>query len=36
VLVVGERAKRGVKRVLLGSVAEGALDYARVPVVIAR
>lgn len=36
VLVVGERAKRGVKRVLLGSVAQGALDYARVPVVIAR
>jgi nucleotide-binding universal stress UspA family protein len=34
VLVVGARATRGLSRLLLGSVAEGALDHARNPVVI--
>lgn len=34
VLIVGARATSGVKRLLLGSVAEGALDRSRVPVVI--
>ena len=34
VLVLGARATSGLKRFLLGSVAEGALDHSRVPVVI--
>jgi nucleotide-binding universal stress UspA family protein len=34
VLILGARATAGVKRLLLGSVAEGVLDRARVPVVI--
>ena len=36
VLIVGARAKRGVNRLLLGSVAEGSLDRARTPVVVVR
>lgn len=36
VLIVGARAKRGLEGVLLGSVAEGALNSARVPVLIVR
>ena len=35
-LVVGERAKRGVARLILGSVTDGALDQARVPVLVVR
>ena len=35
-LVVGEREKRGVARLLLGSVTDGALDQARVPVLVVR
>lgn len=34
VLVVGARAKRGVERALLGSVANGALDRCRIPVLV--
>ena len=34
VLVVGARATSGMKRLLLGSVAEGALNHSRAPVVI--
>jgi len=34
VLVLGARAKRGLERALLGSVANGALTYAEVPVLI--
>ena len=36
VLVVGARGSSGVTRLLLGSVASGALNYSRRPVVIAR
>jgi nucleotide-binding universal stress UspA family protein len=36
VLVVGEREKRGVARLMLGSVTDGALDQARVPVIVVR
>jgi len=35
-LVVGASGKSGVERTLLGSVAAGALDLARIPVLIAR
>ena len=35
-LVVGARGANGVRRLLLGSVAEGALDRSPVPVLIAR
>jgi nucleotide-binding universal stress UspA family protein len=35
-LVVGARGVGGLDRVLLGSVAEGALDHARVSVLIGR
>jgi nucleotide-binding universal stress UspA family protein len=35
-LIVGARATRGLERVLLGSVAEGALNLSRVPVLVAR
>lgn len=34
VLIVGARAKRGLARFLLGSVAEGALDRSPIPVLI--
>jgi nucleotide-binding universal stress UspA family protein len=34
VLIVGARAKRGMERALLGSVAEGAVNHSRVPVLI--
>ena len=34
VLVLGARATSGLKRLLLGSVAEGALNHSRAPVVI--
>lgn len=34
VLVVGARATRGLRRVLLGSVAAGALNHSRTPVLI--
>ena len=36
VLVVGARSVSGIRRVLLGSVANGVLDRARVPVLIVR
>jgi nucleotide-binding universal stress UspA family protein len=36
VLVVGARGASGVARVLLGSVASGALNYSPIPVLIAR
>jgi nucleotide-binding universal stress UspA family protein len=36
VLVIGARGKSALERVVLGSVAEGALDRASVPVLIAR
>jgi nucleotide-binding universal stress UspA family protein len=36
VLVVGARGTGGVARMLLGSVAEGALSRSRVPVLIVR
>jgi nucleotide-binding universal stress UspA family protein len=36
VLVVGSRGSGGVERLLLGSVAEGALNSSRVPVLVAR
>jgi nucleotide-binding universal stress UspA family protein len=35
-LVVGARAKRGLKRALLGSVAAGALDRSAAPVLVVR
>ena len=35
-LVVGERKKRGLARLILGSVTDGALNEARVPVLVAR
>jgi nucleotide-binding universal stress UspA family protein len=35
-LVVGAREKSGVRRALLGSVAEGVLNHSRVPVLIVR
>jgi nucleotide-binding universal stress UspA family protein len=35
-LIVGARATRGLERVLLGSVAEGALNRSRVPVLVVR
>ena len=35
-LIVGEREKRGVARLLLGSVTDGALDQARMPVLVVR
>jgi nucleotide-binding universal stress UspA family protein len=35
-LVVGEREKSGVARLVLGSVTDGALDQARVPVLVVR
>jgi nucleotide-binding universal stress UspA family protein len=35
-LVLGARGVGGLERLLLGSVAEGALDHARVSVLIAR
>ncbi len=35
-LVVGEREKRGLARLILGSVTDGALDQARVPVAVVR
>jgi len=35
-LVVGEREKRGLARLMLGSVTDGALDQARVPVLVVR
>ena len=34
--VVGARTRRGLERALLGSVAAGALDRARVPVLVVR
>lgn len=36
VLVVGARGAGAVERLLLGSVAEGALNHARIPVLVAR
>jgi nucleotide-binding universal stress UspA family protein len=36
VLIVGARAASGVKRALLGSVAAGALNRSRVPVLVVR
>jgi nucleotide-binding universal stress UspA family protein len=35
-VVIGARAKSGVKRALLGSVAAGALDRSVVPVLVVR
>lgn len=35
-LVLGARGVGGLERLLFGSVVEGALDHARVPVLIAR
>ena len=35
-LIVGARVTRGLERVLLGSVAEGALNLSRVPVLVVR
>jgi nucleotide-binding universal stress UspA family protein len=35
-LVVGGRGTSGVRRLLLGSVAEGVLNRSRVPVLLAR
>lgn len=35
-LIVGARATRGLERVLLGGVAEGALNRSRVPVLVVR
>jgi nucleotide-binding universal stress UspA family protein len=36
VLILGARAVSGLERALLGSVANGALNHSRVPVVIVR
>jgi len=36
IIVVGASGRRGVKRLLLGSVAEGVARLARVPVLLVR
>jgi nucleotide-binding universal stress UspA family protein len=36
VLVLGARETSGLKRMLLGSVAEGALNNSRIPVLLVR
>jgi nucleotide-binding universal stress UspA family protein len=36
ILVVGARGTGGFERLMLGSVAEGALNHSKVPVLVAR